>query len=267
MVRHVSLNDYLSARSSWPRRLLGWEPYAVRRDEDHVGREYDRDRYAPLLDPPPASIEECKRREFELLGMPPEKPEYFSLGEEIFVAPVATLRQLWYATIAEAVQRRRGAGPLCELGCGYGYNLTYLGADAYGGERSENAVALARRFGLDVAPFDYYDRDSYALLRPRTTVLTVHSVEQLPDATPVIEGLAARRDAIDAVIHLEPGFLPERETLLGMIRNRYNELIDHNRNLVALLRARSDVEILAFEADVFGVHPLNSTNLVVWRFR
>ncbi len=266
MIQSVALNHYLSGKSNWPRRLLGWEPYDVHRDADHVAGEYDRDRYAPLLALAGASMEACKRREFELLGMPPEKPEYFSLGEEIFVAPVATVRQLWYAEIAEAVRRWR-TGALCELGCGYGFNLSYLGGQTYGGEYSANAVALGVRLGYDIRAFDYYDPASYALLRPGTTVLTVHSVEQIPDAAPVIEGLARHRDAIERVVHLEPTFLPERSTLLGMIRNRYNELIDHNHNLVALLREREDVEILELRTDVFGLHPLNSTNVVVWRFR
>jgi hypothetical protein len=266
VISSVSLNDYLSTKSSWPRRLLGWEPFTVQRDEEHVAREYDDARYAPLLALRSTAIEDYKVLEFDVLRMPQDKPEYFSLGEEIFVAPVATVRSLWYATIAETVNRWRN-GAVCELGCGYGFNLSYLGGERYGGEYSVNAVTLGRRLGYDISPFNYYEADSYALLRPATTVLTVHSVEQLPDATPFVESLARRREAIDVVIQLEPTFLAERSTLLGMIRNRYNELIDHNHNLVTLLRERDDVEILEFRADVFGMHPLNSTNVVVWRFR
>jgi hypothetical protein len=61
--------------------------------------------------------------------------------------------------------------------------------------------------------------------------------------------------------------MPERDSFMGMIRNRYNELIDHNHDLVKILRERPEVQILHMETDVFGLHPLNSSNLIVWRFR
>ena len=126
MMERVSLNDYLSTKSNWPRRLLGWERYEVRRDAEHVTDEYDNERYSPLLALTSTDVEDYKRTEFDLLSMPQDGPQHFSIGEEVFVGPLTLLRRLWYATIADAVAKYRG-DLLCELGCGYGFNLSYLG--------------------------------------------------------------------------------------------------------------------------------------------
>lgn len=265
MMRPVPLNEYLSTRSSWPRRLLGWEPYGVSRDEPAVAHEYDRDRYEPLLAVQSRHPEDVKVAEFRLLGMEPDGSHLISIGDEVFETTLRTARLLWGGLIRSLVDRF-ATGTVCELGCGYGFNLAALGA-GYGGEFSKNAVTIARRLGLDVSPFNYYDPASFDLIRTGSTILTVHSVEQIPSAMGIIDELRRRRSAITEVIHIEPGWLDDRTSWLGLIRNRYNELIDHNHDLVAVLRQASDVEIVHLEADVFGLHPLNSSNVVVWRFR
>jgi hypothetical protein len=45
------------------------------------------------------------------------------------------------------------------------------------------------------------------------------------------------------------------------------ELNDYNRNLISVLRNRIDVEILEYEKDIFGLMPLNTANLIVWKFK
>lgn len=45
-------------------------------------------------------------------------------------------------------------------------------------------------------------------------------------------------------------------------------MIQHNRDVVELLRNDPDIEIVSFEPDRFGLHPLNSSSgLSRWRFR
>lgn len=265
-MRPVTLNEYLSTASSWPRRLLGWEPYTVERTEAEVDREYDRDRYAPLLDLTSTDPEAYKVAEFASMGMELDAPMFISVGEEIFSTTLRQARHLWAALIRSLVDRF-ATGVVCELGCGYGFNLANLGRPGYGGEYSANAVAIGRRLGLDVAPFNYYQAETYDLIRPGSTILTVHSIEQIPSAQGIVDQLRLHRRSISEVIHVEPGWLDDRTTWLGLTRNRYNELIDHNHDLVSILRSADDIEIVQLEADAFGMHPLNSSNLIVWRFR
>jgi hypothetical protein len=265
-VQHVPLNDYLNKESNWPKRLLGWEPYAVKRDEVSVATEYNKDRYTPLLKHDFTCIEDYKIQEFANLGMALDESQMASIGDEIFSMPLRTVRMLWYAIIRSSVERF-ATGRVCELGCGYGFNLAMLGNDAYGGEYSKSAIIIARRLGMDVTSFNYYSQNDYTFIRDGATVLTVHSIEQLPSAESVLSGLERHSDRIREVIHIEPCWLEERATLMGFVRNRYNELMDHNHDLIRLLRSRQDIEILHFEPDIFGAHPLNSSHLVVWRFR
>ena len=270
IIKGVTLNDYLSVKSNWPKRLLGLEGFHLERTADAALAEYDEDRYRPLVLDEAKSLEELKLREFENLGMLPDEPHFYSIGEEVFVSPLRMVRTLWYSIILEAV-KRFAQGSICELGCGYGFNLSLLKnagfADVYGGDFSSYAVGLGAGLGCDISQFNYYDEGDYVLIKEGSTVLTVHSLEQLPSASCFLSNLVKVRDRINRVIHIEPTFLPERSSFFGLIRNRYNQLIDHNHDLVELLRARGDIEILHFAADVFGLHPLNSSNVIVWKFR
>jgi SAM-dependent methyltransferase len=200
------------------------------------------------------------------MGMGGDAPQFISYGEEIFRCPTRVARKLWADLIQSSVERF-ATGQVCELGCGYGYNLAQLGTQGYGGDYSENAVRLGQRFGMDIRRFDYYQPESYGFIRPGSTILTVHSVEQIPSARAFVDAIAQQRDKINEVIHLEPSWLDSRTTLLGMARNRFNEMIQHNRDLVELLRNDPDIEIVSFEPDMFGLHPLNPTIRTVWRFR
>jgi SAM-dependent methyltransferase len=263
----ISLNDYLGTKSNWPRRFFGWEKFGIDRDVSQIETEYNVDRYEPLFnDASLRSIEDCKAREFQNMGMNSDDPHFISYGEEIFRCPTRVARLLWNDLIKSTVERF-ATGQVCELGCGYGYNLAQLGGTGYGGDYSENAVKLGRRLGTDLRQFNYYQHDDYQFIREGSTVLTVHSIEQIPSARSFVEAMSQQRDKINEVIHLEPCWLDQRSTLLGSARNKFNELIQHNNDLVSLLQQHPDIEIVHFEPDIFGIHPLNSTIRTVWRFR
>jgi hypothetical protein len=120
---------------------------------------------------------------------------------------------------------------------------------------------------MDVREFNYYESGDYDFIRPNSTVFTTHSIEQIPDATVIIESLEKQKEKINYVVHFEPTVIEERDSLLGMMRNKYLELNDYNRNLVSVLKNKKNIEILEFRTDVFGLVPLNSANLIVWKFK
>lgn len=265
-MRTTTWHEYLNGDNAWARRLLGLEPFSKRRSEDEVTREYDREKYGKLAAVPAATLEECKRAEFALAGLETTSELTVSFGEDLLRMSLDEARFHYYRLIKEVVGRYP-APRYCELGCGYGYNLSLLDGERYGGEFSANAVALGKKLGADVSAFNYYRPSDFDLIRPDSTVFTVHSLEQIPDAAQVVDNFAAKRDRIRYVVHLEPTFVPSRRTLPGLIRNRYIELNDYNRNLLAVLHGRPDVEILEERHDVMGLNPLNSTNVICWGFR
>jgi hypothetical protein len=120
---------------------------------------------------------------------------------------------------------------------------------------------------LDVVPFDFYDRASYRILRPGSLVFTIQALSQIGDASEFLEGMRTQRDKITVVLHLESGFLSGRRDLFGLLRNRYLELNDYNRNLIDLLQQAPDIEILEFGPDCIGLPPLTSLHFIAWRFR
>ena len=262
----VALSDYLNSENPWTERLIGGVAYSRTRDRAQVEQEYDRDKYGELRRFELGSPEAYKRKEFELGGLRLDSTLCVSFGESIFRTRLDEARSILYGLVRSAVQRY-AAPNVCELGCGYGFNLTYLPGRTLGGEFSKNAVELGRSLGLDVHAFDYYDPASYGIIPHETTVVTVHSIEQIPDAAVIVENLAQHRSRIKAVVHLEPAYDPARTSLLGLLRNRYMELNDYNRNLLDVLAGRDDVLILELRRDVFGLNPLNSAHLVAWRFR
>lgn len=172
-------------------------------------------------------------------------------------------------------------GTLVELGCGYGHNLwslsrRYPQCRYLGGEYSSSAVRLAARLypdpkRLEVREFNFHD-DGYDIFehgggaRSRV-VLTAHAVEQLPSARHLVERLIASRKSISQVLHLEPLYDAEDPTsLLGMLRRRYAEVNDYNRDLLSELRRRDEIQITDVRHDVLGLNPLNPTSVVRWRF-
>lgn len=265
-VRPIALNDYLNRDNVWARRLLGLEEFQKVRDDKQIEAEYNGDNYGRLVGLNLATAEEYRVRQFEEGGSRQDDTTVMSFGDELFEVPLSRAQAIHYRIIQAKVEEYRLEN-VCELGCGYGHNLSHLGAQAYGGEYSENAVAIAQRLGLDVRRFDYYDADSYSFLRPNSTVVTIYSIEQIPHAAAILEGLRRNREKIRYGVHFEPSYLPERRSLLGLLRNKYIEINDYNRDWFRLLKEADDVEVLEYETDVVSFHPLNPASLIAWRFR
>ncbi|MBL0329772.1 MAG: hypothetical protein IPP64_10225 [Bacteroidetes bacterium] len=263
----VSINNFFNDKNPWTLRLLGHVPFQKNRDIEQVENEYNLDKYAKLLAFDFKTVEEYKAKEFELGGMNPITGEmHISCGEEIFKTSVKVAREKYYELILSTLKKYPSKN-YCELGCGYGYNLHLIGSNAYGGEYSINAVNLGKKIGLPVTEFNYYNEKDYDFIMPDTTIFTAHSIEQIPDATIIINNLEKQKSKINYVVHFEPTVIKERTSLLGLMRNKYMELNDYNRNLLTILQERNDIEILELNKDIFGLVPLNTTNLIVWKFK
>jgi hypothetical protein len=280
--QRVALND-LPMWSVWPARLLGLEPWTIHsRTIEKVDQEYDKDKYARCLDyyiheGENITPEDIKQFEF---GLNIDDTVCISRGNDLYQASLGEARAEYYRLLLNTLRSEiEKCQTVIELGGGYGYNLWMLKQHFpikafMGGEYSKNAVELASRLyqhdpKIRVLPFNFYDDQSYRLLEmvnPSVVVLTVHAIEQLQSSSPVLDALLQHRESIQSVFHFEPVYHLYDETLLGLMRRRYVNLNDYNKDLLPELQQRSYIRIRNTEANVFGLNPLNPTSVIHWEF-
>jgi hypothetical protein len=82
-----------------------------------------------------------------------------------------------------------------------------------------------------------------------------------------VEGLSRRRPR--TVVHLEPCHEDQDPmSVIGLMRRRYAELNDYNRNLVGVLRALEQagrIRVLEHRRNVFSATPFNPTSILIWQ--
>src|SRR5262249_46855840 len=245
-MKRIAIED-LPKWSPWPARLLGLSPWtAPSRTLDKVIREYDQDKYGRCLDfcearGGSATPEEV--RKFEL-GDDGARRICVSMGNDLFEFGVEEAATHYENLLAETLDPElKEAGTLVELGAGYGYNLWALRKKFthlrfVGGELSANAVAVAERLyreedGLTVRPFNFYDPDSYALVshaKSPVVVFTSYAIEQLTRSAPFLEGLRSCRQKVRSVVHFESVYESGDDKLLTLLRRRYSEINDYNKD-------------------------------------
>jgi hypothetical protein len=281
-VKRVNLAD-LPLWSEWPARLLGLSPFvSLSRTIEKIDQEYDKDKYARCLDycvrvGQELTPEQVKQFEF---GLDPSQEICVSSSGEILCVSLREARTRYYQFLRDTMCAQiEGCKTVVELGAGYGYNLWMLkkysnDKSFWGAEYSDNAVRIAQRLYRDdsqisVVNFNFYDPETYGFLdkiTPPIIVFTSHAIEQLPHSAVVLDNLIRWREKIEAVFHFEPVYELLDETLLGLMRRRYTQINDYNRDLLSELQKRSWIRIKEQHADGFGLNPLNPTSVICWEF-
>ncbi len=280
-MRSLDINE-LPQWSPWPARLLGAETFKeLKRDIAKIEAEYNQDKYAACLDryrQSNGALDPVALR-FSVSGRSAEKEFAAVLNGKLVVARQADLIDALFALLPKAViEAAPQSKTIVELGSAFGANLWKIaemapGKQFVGGDYSDNAIAIAQllysgRDDIRVEKLNFYD-SRYPLFdraEGPVTVFTSQAIEQLPTAEPFLNGLAAHKDKIAAVVQLEPAFDLHDSSLLGMMRRRYLELNDYNRDLLSGLKRRSDIEIVDVRKDVLGFNEYNSLSLIAWRY-
>jgi hypothetical protein len=282
LLKEISIND-LPNWSQWPARLLGVETFkAVERNLAKIQSEYSEDKWQKCLDAYTKSGGTMDAQDLRRL--------YYDLSSDKLRASVQHGRLIG-ATNNDIMTRYdnilttamasalKTASTVVELGSSFGHIMWMLrqsfpGLAYRGGDFADSAVALAAKLyaktpDISVEKFDFY-APSYELIekaKDPVVVITSQALEQVPQSAAIVETLSKYRDKIARVFHLEPAYaLYDDGTLLGLMRRRYIEINDYNRDLVSTLKEREDVEILQLEPNIVGWNPFNSLALIEWRF-
>jgi hypothetical protein len=273
----ISLDD-LPRHSRWPAILLGRCDFAPRRrTSEEVLREYEREKWGTVLAwlraSGPATADDLLREQ----GIDPEQIVAFAEGRDFFTAPARHVMGAYDRLLRDTLLP---CGPerLVELGCGLGDKLLMLSqalrpAQAYGGEFTRSGVecgrllAAARQSAAHFDHFDYNDPRTLDRIPERALVYTSHSIEQIPTLPGAfVDALIARAPSM--VVHFEPCYEDQdTDSVIGLMRRRYTELNDYNRNLLALLRSFADagrITIVGHSPNVFSDTPFNTTSVISW---
>jgi hypothetical protein len=279
--KKISLNN-LPSWSRWPEYLLGLASWpSVSRTSEKVDQEYDKEKYARGLEY--CMSESDPSYEDAMLHMTSDKTNQnvcISVGDDLLKVTrdeaVYQHKKLLERTLSDEIEKY---STIVEMGCGYGYNLGCLNLEFphqrfIGCEYSRNAVDMAKLLfkkqpAIDVRLFDFNNKDTYRFLSDLESpvlVFTMHALEQLPESSHVFDFLSQYKDSIGCVFHFEPIYEFYCETLLGLMRQRYVEINDYNRDLYSEIKRRRDIRIVEVGKNVFGLNPLLPYSIIRWEF-
>jgi len=275
--------DELPRHSPWPARLLGAERADARaRTEKGTFKQWEDETFGPLL------------RKLQREGIPPTVenilardaascPEQFAYADGEFL--VAPLPKVFYASqevFSDFMARFLPCRQIVEMGAGSGRRSLLLAKDARfssvrftaleytpGGRELIRQGAAAEGVEIETGPCDFFSHEPASLsLDDNAVIFTSYAMHYVPWLSEsFFRWLGALEPAL--VVHFEPfyGHIAE-DTLFGLLRRRYIEFNDYNRNAITLLhsmREAGELEIVAEEEDRFGSNALLVGSLVAWR--
>ena len=275
--------DQLPRYSPWPARLLGVEPWqALTKTPQEIEREFEVDKYGPLLKrlDSGGQIPELADVDAWLIGS--DQPLPCWLGDRIELLSPTQAMRIYRGMVASILAEFLPAAALVEMGAGYGGVILDLGrrepfkgmpllAGEYTASGRGLIERLARGMGMKttVAMCDLASPAITGLPIPPGAVIftcyAAHYVRKLTGA--FVEALCAFRPSV--VVHIEPCLEHcAPDSLLGLLRRRYIEANDFNRNLVGLLKGSAQagqIKLLAERPCLFGLHPLLTVSLLAWK--
>ncbi len=270
--------DELPRYSDWPAILLGAKQFSARhRTRNEVLREYDREKWGSVLawlkTRSVVTADDLLREQ----GLDPEQIVAFANDGRFLVASTRVVMEAYERLLLDTLLPRP-ADVLVELGSGLGDKLLTLAQTlkprtVWGGELTSSGVACGRLLAklcgtaAGFGHFDYNNEETIEDVPKDALVYTSHSIEQIPMLEEsFIRGLIRRAPRV--VVHFEPCYDDQDDkTVLGLMRRRYTELNDYNRNLLGLLRLferTGQIRILEHRPNVFSDQPFNSTSIIAW---
>jgi SAM-dependent methyltransferase len=275
--------DQLAAYSPWPARLLGLVPWQPKtKTPAEISREFEDEKWGTLWQRVQSSEHPVTLSTLLSWQEDDDHIEFCSRGSDYVKLTAHEANQYWLETVAETIAPSLPASALIELGCGFGNVLLFLarrfGAHIpqfIGGDYTESGVKLldylARQEGLGVqsTQCDLAASGMLFLPVPKDAVIyTSYATHYVPHLAPrFVENLCALRPRI--IYHFEPCYEHMAvDSVVGLMRQRYIEINDYNRNLVTLLQAEEKagrIQIISEQRCVFGRNALLPASIIAWK--
>lgn len=274
----MTIND-LPRFSKWPARLLGIEPWKQKvKSKEEIDREYETESWGVYL-----KRVKSEGLENSVTSHTLDDWQCASDTQVLYTKGNAFFQKTFGYAYSEYLNIIRGyivkflpAKSVVGLGCGYGSVILaiaeYLNeANFLAAEYTPSGIELtkicAKNQGIkiDVGHCDFMKVPITDLIVPKGAIIftcaAACTLPKLPSS--FIDSLIQLRPSV--VIHFEPIYEHHnRNNLLDMMRRRYVEVNDYNRNLLTLLK-ESNIQILIEDYAVIGVNPLFPISVIAWK--
>lgn len=268
--------------SPWPARLLGTEPYSMKyKTPEEVTREYEHEKWGPLLRKVHSYGKNISVEMTDEIALRDLPETLCSIGEKLHLFSPLDFNHRYVDFIERTLKKLLPASALVELGCGYGniilklakrkiFSSMQIMAAEYTSSGMKLTRELAERQGLDmeVENCNFASPEVAKLpIPPNAIIFTSNATLYVPKLkTSFVSALSSFKPK--AVVHFEPCFEHcDNRSLLGLMRRRYIEVNDYNRNLVTLLHKQQGKRRIIIHLEqpaVLGLNPLLAASVLIW---
>jgi SAM-dependent methyltransferase len=273
----LSIND-LPLHSPWVKKMLGYEEANQKeKNEEEILREYNIEKWGFILKRMQQE-NECNVDFADSLLFDKDAKVMGYLENEFIERTQGEMHKKHIELVHKNISDFLPAPAVVELGCGYGSVLfklskDYLPVDQYlvGAEFAESGIevmdkiAASEGTNLQTGYCNFFDLNLDGLNIPEGSIIfTSFAACCIPELS---NGFldAILKTKPKKVVHFEPLYEQCGEDLFGLLRRKYMELNDYNRNLLSLLKNHPDVEIESVSEPVFGSNPLLSASVIRWK--
>jgi len=282
-IKEYTIND-LPKFSKWPARLLGIEPWEQKvKSKNEIDREYELESWGAYLKRigDEGLNDEVTAHTLDNWQCESDTTILYSKNDEFFQDLFGNVYSEYVDVIKGYVNYFLPTEAVVELGCGYGSvilsiaehlqsdEVTFLAAEyTPSGKELTKICAINQGIKIIVGHCNFMDEELTDLIIPDKSIVftcvTACTLPKLPDVfIPAIRECNPK-----VVIHFEPIYAHHnRSTLIDMMRRRYVEANDYNRNLLNLLKeneSKGRIRILIEDRAVIGINPLFPISVIAW---
>jgi len=267
--------------STWPARFLSGEEVQRSKDRKQLEREYEKEKWGPLLDG--LGKNGFQLRQADRCALAGCDPQPCWVNGELKVLPALKALLVYRQLVQQKLlPHLHNATALVELGAGYGAIILWLakqpafknlpcfaGEFAKSGRELIQKISVSEKLSVTSGTCDFFDPNITDLkIPPGALIFTSMSCCCLPKLpSTLFRKLSGFKPS--SVVHLEPiveHFDPS--SLMGLLQQQYIAENDYNRNFLALLRAGEKSGLLKVVKNspmVFGMNPLLPCSLLAWK--
>lgn len=280
--KEISLND-LPKYSQWPARLLGIEIFENKiKNTEEINREYEYEKWGSLIKQIYKNKDLTTVEQVDKLVFKDNPENVYFIDNKFYYLHHQEAHNYYLDLIEKTISKYLPASSLIEFGAGYGSVIIPLSRrnccsnlSIYASEYTRSGVRLieilkaSEKRKIISGHCDFNSHQLTDLDLPEGGIFfTSFSTCILPIIhKQLIDCFISYKPKV--VIHFEPCYEHfTNNKLIDLMRTRYIEINDYNRNLISILREAHEnnkIEILEEYPPIYGTNPFLPCSIIVWK--